>query len=347
MHLQTRSSRAFALASSGALVAGLALLPAGPASAAPQVSEYIGQASSSADSSCTATGSTFVSSGPKMLHHGHAKGGVNLAASWTSGTNTSDITTVSGHYSGSAHVVKKGAAFSTASVTGSGHLNITRALGKSSTCDASVQLLNAVEVISKQPAGWYYVTRNTTKSSLTETIVIPGVGLGTTPPVIFEAYQGGANTVTQRAFVPKGTYLTALISGLEGGDFKILTASSKNGSTVTRGSKTNTMSAVFRNAGSALKGAKGSATHFVKFPATVSCSHHSATLTWSGSASKVASSAFYVNGKKKASVSNPNAGHRVVLSHLGATADNTITAKLSLTGGGTATAKALYVPCHD
>jgi hypothetical protein len=40
-----------------------------------------------------------------------------------------------------------------------------------------------------------------------------------------------------------------------------------------------------------------------------------------------------------------SAGRRVVLRHFGKTADNKITAKLSLKAGGKASASRLYVPC--
>ena len=170
-------------------------------------------------------------------------------------------------------------------------------------------------------------------------------GVSLTKPVIFEAYQGGANSVTQRAFVTSGQYVTLLAAGIEGGDFPILT--SKQGGTVSRGNLKNSMSAQFYNAGSSFGGAKGAGTQFVRFPGSISCSHHSATLTWKPSASKVASGSFLVNGKKKASVSNPKPGKRLVLRHLSKTADTTITANLSLKSGGQATATQTFVPCSD
>lgn len=344
MRTHARFSRGLALASCGALVSGLAFLPAGPASAlGPLTQVYEATGTSSADASCTVTsGSSSVTNGPKDFHHGHAKGSVNLITTWTNGSNSSDVTTVTGRYGGSANLVKKHGAFRGGSVSGSGHVTITRALGSSSTCNVSAQLLNIVELLATQPTGWFYVTRNTTKGSLTETVVAsPTLG----KPALFEVYQGGKSSVTQRAFVKHGQYLIALAAGIEAGDYPIIL--SKNGSGVSRASNKNTLTAFFRNAGSELKAAKGSATQFVKFPGSVSCSHRSASLTWRGGASQVASSAFLVNGKKKASVTNPNAGHRVVLHHLSSTADNKISVKLSLKHGGKQTATDLYVPCHE
>jgi hypothetical protein len=248
---------------------------------------------------------------------------------------------VSGHYGGNTHLVRKNGAFRSASLSGSGQLTISRSLGNASQCHASGQLLNAVEFITKQPTGWYYVTRSTIKNSLTETVVARGTSL--ISPVLFEAYQGGKNTVTQRAFVKRGQYVTALVAGIEGGDFPIL--NTRGGAPVSRASNVNSMSAFFRDAGSALGGTSGSGGQFVSFPASVSCSHHKATLTWKSGASKVAAGSFFVNGKKKASVSNPKPGRSVVLKNLSSTADNKITAKLSLKGGGSSSASRTYVPC--
>lgn len=335
MKTSPRSRHALALASCGALVAGLAALPAGPASALSPTEAYVSQGNSFADSACTVTsGSSDVFNPPTSLVNGRASGAVNLITTWANGSNSADVTSVTGHYAGSTHLVKRHGAFSSVTLSGSGSITITRALGDASTCAVGARVLNAVEFITTQPAGWYYVTRSTVKNSLAETIVAPS--LSSITPVLFEAYQGGRNTVTQRAFVSSGQYVTALVAGIEAGNFPLITGKTSN---------TNTMSAVFRKAGSAFAAATGSGGKFVNFPASVSCSHHKATLTWKSGASKVASGSFLVNGKKRASDSNPRAGRHVVLRHLSSTADNKITANLSLNGGGHASASRLYVPC--
>ncbi len=332
-----RLRNVFALASCTALAAGLAALPAGPASALAPVQAYITQANSNADAGCTVTsGSSDVFGTPKNLVNGRSKGAVNLITTWTNGSNSADVTSVTGHYAGSTHLVKHHGAFSSVTLSGSGSINITRALGSASTCAVGARLLNAIEFTSTQPAGWYYVTRSTVKNALSETVVAKSLSSPITP-VLFESYQGGKNTVTQRAFVPAGPYITALIAGIESGNFPLLNSKAAN---------TNTMSAVFRKSGSALAGTKGSGGQFVSFPASISCSHHTAKLTWKSGASKVAGGSFSVNGSKKASVSNPQAGHHVVLRHLSKTADNKITANLTLKGGGHAKASRLYVPCQ-
>ena len=343
MRSSPRFRRAFALAATGGLAAAVAWIPAGPASAAAPIAVYVVQGSSSADSPCTVTSGSSFATKQKNLQNGRGKGGVNLVTTWadTGTPNPADVTSVTGHYSGNTHLVKRHGAFRSASLTGSGSLRITRALGSSSVCHVSAQLLNAVEFITTQPNGWFYVTRNTTKNSLTETVVAHDTSLD--KPVLFELYQGGKNKVTQRAFVPHGQYVTVLAAGIEGGDFGILPT--RNGGTVQRGSNTNSMSAVFRNAGAALSGARGSALSFVKFPASVSCSGHKATLTWKAGASKVAAASLFVNGSKKAAVSTPQAGQHTVLKHLSATADNKVSVKLTLKSGGHATAASMYVPC--
>jgi hypothetical protein len=342
MHFRARFSRGLAVASCGALLGGLTLVPAGSASAAVPT-EFEVEGSSQAASGCTVTsGTSNVTNGPKVLHHGRAKGAVNLATTWTNGSNSSDITTVTGHYSGNVHMAVHHGAFRSAVLNGSGQVVVSRALGGSSTCNVGATMVDVFAAETQQPkAGWFYVTRKTSKASIAETIIANEVN---SSPVVLEIFQGGASSVTQRGFAKPGTYLTELVSGIQGGTRQILL---KSGGTVSRTSLTNTMSATFYNAGSAFGSAKGSATKFVRFPGSISCSHHSATLTFKSGASKVAGGAFFVNGKKKATVSNPHSGHRVVLRHLGKTADNTIRAQLSLNGGGSASASRAYVPCAE
>ncbi|MGA8247567.1 MAG: hypothetical protein WB797_11735, partial [Nocardioides sp.] len=335
-------SRVFALASCGALITGLAFVSVGPASAAiPSMFEVEGV--SNADSSCTVTaGSPSVINGPKVLHHGRAKGAVNLDTTWTSGTNSSDITTVAGHFSSHIDVTAPHDVLKSATLTGTGTVRVSRALGSSSTCNVSATLASVSQFETHQKkAGWFYVTRDSSKGSVAEVLVSNEV---THEPAVLEIYQGGSSSVTVRGFVQRGTYVNELVAGIQAGATQILL---KNGGSVSRTSLKNVLTESFHNAGSAFAKAKGSGTKFVRFPGSLSCSHHSATLTWKSGASKVATGSFLVNGKKMASVSGPKAGHHVVLRHLGRTADNTISAQLSLKGGGRASATDLFVPCHD
>jgi hypothetical protein len=324
------------------LAAGLAWLPAGPAAAVTIPSQYAVQGSSDADSDCSVTaGSSSATNGPKNLHHGRAKGAVNLATTWTNDLDSSDITSVTGHYGGSTHVVKHNGTFKAATLTGSGQVTVSRALGSSSLCDVSATLLNLVEFQSSQPTGWYYVTRNTSKSSVVELAVLKA---SSQSPVFFELYQGGHNTVTQRAFVGRGSYITALVAGIQGGKVQVAL---KNGGSVSRSGLSNNLSATFHKAGSALGGTKGAGASYVEFPGSVSCGSHRATLRWKPSASHVAAGAFFVNGNKKAADSTPQGGEKIVLKHLSPKADLKITAKLQLEGGGSAVATRSYVPCKD
>ncbi len=110
--------------------------------------------------------------GPKVLHHGHAKGSVNLSTTWTNGSNSSDVTTVTGHYGGYRNLVLHHGALTSAVLHGSGHVTVSRALGSSSTCHVGATLLNFLAFETHQPkAGWFYVTRNTSRISAAETII--------------------------------------------------------------------------------------------------------------------------------------------------------------------------------
>ncbi len=189
--------------------------------------------------------------------------------------------------------------------------------------------------------GWLYVTRDTTEKNAEAVFV--ALHAGTNVTVVLEEYAGGPSHATERGFLTPGSYaipewLLALLAG-PGALFK-------HGG-VERSSLHTRMTGAFYAAGAAYGKAHGAAGAFVRFPGSISCRHHSAKLTWTGKAGHVASGSFSVNGHQSAHVTNPQAGHSVVLRHLSKTADNTISAKLSLDGGGTASAARAYVPCHS
>ena len=229
-------------------------------------------------------------------------------------------------------------------MAGSGNATLTKALGNASQCRTTGFLsVQAQTQFTETKPGWLYVNRNTGASA--ETVFVVG-NPTTMQTVLFELYVGNASKATARGFLSAGTYIVpqwavVLVAGDGGGIFK----SAPGGGTVERTSLASKMTGKFYAAGSAFGGTKGTAGHYVRFPGSVSCSHHSAKLTWTSRAGQVASASFFVNGKKKASVSSPRAGRSVVLRHLSKTADNTITARLSLQGGGKASASRAYVPC--
>jgi hypothetical protein len=347
MPRSNRLRRTFAASASGGLVAALAWLPAGPA-AANVINEFF----ATADGNSTYTGLgvfdcnlTAGTDNPESTHATFSSGSrtrqVNLDQTYTSTANSSDVTTVSGHYGGTLSVSKHHGNLAGFKMSATGHALISRALGNASQCETSAFLaVEAQTEFTEAKPGWLYVSRDTRRS--TETIFV-AVNEADSQPVLFDTYFGGESRATARGFMTPGTYAVpewrvALIVG-QGGALK------SAGGSVQRASLANHMTGRFYVAGSALGGTHGAAGRFVRFPASVSCRHHSAKLTWTGNAGQVASGAFFVNGHRKKSVSNPTSGHSVILRHLDKTADNKITAKLSLKGGGRSSASRVYVPC--
>jgi hypothetical protein len=350
MRPSPRARRIVATAASVSLVAALAWLPSGAAFATVQNTFF-----AVADGNSSYTGAGVFDcpltagvdnpqSAPATFSAGTESRSVNLNQTFTSTANSADATTVVGHYKGSLSVSKSGGDLTGFTMSGSGSATITKALGNASQCRTGAVLgVESQTSFTESKPGWLYVTRDTGKSA--ETLFV-AANQTTMEAVLFEIYFGNASKATARGFLTPGTYiipewLVAMIAG-DGGIAK----SAAGGGTAERSSLGSRMTGKFYAAGSAFSRTKGAAARFVRFPGSISCSHHTAKLTWTGHAGQVAGGSFFVNGKKKATVSSPRAGHSVVLRHLSKTADNTITAKLSLVGGGKASASRVYVPCR-
>jgi hypothetical protein len=341
--------RTLAVTAGGAIVAALAWLPLGSASAGVHNTFSVGGSSQSdytgtvGPNICQVTaGSTSVSTTPITFSSGTRSQSASLSTTFTSTASSADVTSVSGHYRGSLTVATHRGDLAGFTMGGSGSLAITRALGAATQCDTSAVMgVTSMTDFTESRAGWLYVTRDTTKPAETIFIAVDNTHQRV---VVFDEFFGAASRATERGFMSPGLFtipewIVAVTAGNAGGIVL------RSGGTVDRSSLDSQMTGTFYGAGSAYGGVKGSAGRFVRFPAAVSCSHHTATLTWKSGASKVAGGSFFVNGKKKGSVSHPRPGRHVVLRHLGGTADNRISVRISLDGGGRATAARAYVPC--
>jgi hypothetical protein len=345
-----RAARLVAGSATVTLVAALAWLPVGAASASVQNNFFaLADGNSSYTGAgvfdCTLTaGVDNPQSLPATFSSGTKSRSVNLNQTYTSTANSADATTVIGHYKGSLSVSTRHGDLAGFTMSGSGSATITKALGNSSQCRTGAVLgVESQTSFTESKPGWLYVTRDTGMSA--ETLFV-AANQTTMSPVLFEIYFGNASKATARGFLTPGSYvipewLVAMIAGDGGGIAK----NAPGGGTVERSSLGSRMTGTFYAAGSAFGGTKGAAGRFVRFPGSISCAHHTAKLTWTAHAGQVARGSFFVNGKKKASVDSPRAGHSVVLRHLSTTADNTIKARLTLGGGGKASAARAYVPC--
>jgi hypothetical protein len=309
--------RALALTATGGLVAAVAWLPAAPANAAVQAQLLaVGEAGTS--SNCTLTsGDDNPQTQTPVFSHGQKSRSVDLDATFTNTGNSSDVVQMSGHYTGTVSVARKGTN-----------------LGSVSLTDPTAEVLSVFESqFTESQKGWLYVERTTpAKAGVTELIT---QNTDTGAAVAFEIYQGGQSHALSRGYVTPGTFSGIMVVGLTAGDTGVLL----------KRAPTSSLSMVFHKVGSAVAGTTGPGKRYVEFPGAVSCSKHTATLGWKASAGQVDSATFLVNGRQKALDGTPRGGDRIVLRHLSSTDDLKITAKLRLKGGGRATATRSYVPC--
>ena len=327
--------RALAVTASTGLAAGLAWLPAGPASAIvpPDSLELQGNVNfSTSGPACSEVGTE--PSQTTNYTNGHVSSSVSMDTTVTNTDGTTpdpaDHTHVTGTISATGTVKKHNGSMTSATLTGSGHVSVVRAEGNASQCNVTADMSAVSQItFSEAKSGWVYVTRSQGKTVLTEMVI-----QGTSNTGFFELFSGAKSTRTDRVFLKPGDYQAASAFVVSNRSLILL-----------RAAQTTTLSSVFHAAGSALKATAGSGKAFVKFPGSVSCSHHTATLTWTAKAGHVKSGAFFVNGVKKASDGTPRAGEKIVLHRLSPTADAKITAKLALKGGGSAIASRAYVPC--
>ena len=331
----TRSTRVLALSACGALVSALAWLPAGPALALGPTDALQLQGNvnfSTSGPTCTEVGTEPSQTTP--FTNGSAS---DTATMDTTVTNTDavtpdpgDHTHVTGNISATTKLKKHNGSMTSFNLTGTGAVSVNAAEGSASQCNVTAQMTAAsTALFSEAKSGWIYVTRSQAKNMVSEMVIESPSG---TPYI--DIFGGPKSTNTERVFVTPGQYLAVSAFVVSSTPIFFL-----------KSTPSATLGGAFLAAGSALGGAKGNGVKYVKFPGSISCSHHSARLTWSRKAGQVASGSFFVNGQKKASASTPKAGHSVVLRHLSKTADNKITAKLSLKGGGHASASRVYVPC--
>ena len=339
MQTSSRTRRALAAAASGSLAAGLAWLPADPAAAGPgvpTVPQLQATASAGVSSDCAlSSGHPSAGSTIATVKRGTKSRSVDLHASFAATLDSTDTVKASGHYEGSLTVKKNGKHLARTLLTGTGSVSVHSSKGKNSVCDASASVqAGGIVPFSEGSAGWLYVQRSTvSKPGLAQLVVFGNTLSGT--PTVFELYSGGASKASSRGFVKAGDHIAIMEIGLvAGGQSAGLKAAPHS-----------SMSIVFHKRGSALGGAQGAGKSYVELPGSVSCGRHKATLHWRPSASKVASAAIFVNGKKKATASTPLGGQKVVLKHLNARADIKITAKLALKGGARALVSRSYVPC--
>jgi hypothetical protein len=345
MRSTTRFRRVLAASACGGMASALVWLPAGPAAAgvtssleasANASSQFTGTTASTCD---LTSGEDAVTSTQAQFSDGQHARSVSLDATFTDSADPGDVTRATGHFKGSLDVSKRNGDLTSFRLNGSGSAEVVAAKGAASQCatDASLGVQGATAFTEGNP-GWLYVTRKTGPSA---EAAIFAFNRRTKETLIFEEFVGGASRSTSRTFLTADRYsMPELFLGLD------TTSPADRKTLSTRGvSVTARMTGTFFRAGAAFGPTQGAGGTFVRFPGAISCSRHSARLTFTTAAGRLAGAAFSVNGHQVASVDHPKPGRHVVLRHLSKTADTTITARLSLKGGAHTSATRTYVPC--
>ncbi len=325
-----RTRRGLALAGGTTLITALALLPVGPASAAPASGSLVLSATVQAAGTCNATAGP--PDQPTPLANGRATDSIDLSATVSDPADLGDVSTVTGHVASSGAATLSHGSISSFRISSTGQVSVVKDQGSGSSCDARGSISSFLAVtLPVATKGWLYVTRDQGPDQVTHVSVV-GTGGGTP---ITSVFGGPALHATDRVFLSPGTYQGQFDTQFVGGTFSIGKAAS-----------TNAISGRFVRAGGALSGATGSGTPYVALPGATACSAHTATLGWTGKAGQVRSASVLVNGVKRASASSPKAGTSLVLKKLSATQDLKVTEKLLMKDGSRKTATRSYVPCR-
>jgi hypothetical protein len=335
MRRSTSLRRACAATASVGLAAGLAWLPAGPASAVVQTELRLQGVADVDTSTCPLSSGGDQSVTTPVFTHGKRTRSVNFSATFTNTGDSADTVQASGHYRATWAVAKQGRDLHKASVTGSGSVSLDVAKGKNTACGEPSAAAEGGGLLqfTEHHDGWFYVERTT--PAVQGIAASQVVNAATNAPVQFDIFQGGESHAVSRGFSKAGGFNAQIVVGVTAG----------NGGVPLKRAPHSSVSMVFYRSGSALTGTKGAGKSYVAFPGSVSCGAHKATLRWKSKAGHVAAGSFLVNGKKKASDGSPKGGEKIVLRHLRSTADITVTAQLQLENGGSATATRSYVPC--
>jgi hypothetical protein len=260
---------------------------------------------------------------------------VTLDASFAASGDPTDTVNMTGHYSASMSIVKKGGNLSNMTMKGAGSVAIDAAKGSATTCapEALVAGETSPFTFTETSPGWFYVIRHTVAKSGLAAVIVEDANSNA---VVLDVVQGNASDGVLRGFAKPGSFSSVALVGLAAGNVPPI---------IGKATPQSSVALKFLKAGSALAATKGDGKKYVEFPATVACGAHSATLRWKSSANKVDSGSFFVNGAKKATDNTPRGGDKIVLKHLNPKADIKISAKLALKAGGSATASRSYVPC--
>jgi len=278
------------------------------------------------------------------------------ASGSTTATKTGDLTDTTqlgGVVQGTASATQNSEGPRTIDVAATGSVSNLPALGAATACDssASAAMSTTSFVTLTRPTLVDLRTSRRGGFGVLTTVVIASVGGILPSQVIDTSDQDGTSHST--ILLPAGMYTFSMSAGMQRSTQDVIGTPSANFATA--------IHIDFRTPGEAPAGAKGAGTKYVTLPASLDCTGHSATVTYTKQAkpakkppkssgrkkkpATLAKATFYVDGAVVKAAKKPDSGTQTVLSGISATDAVTIEAVVKVHGKGVVELRRTYAPC--
>lgn len=208
-------------------------------------------------------------------------------------------------------------------------------LGSSSACDpeASAQGI-AQALLTVSQGGWLSVNATIPRGGQFGYSLVPATSI----PIPVQVVDYNQGSYTGKVWVDPGAYELLVQAGSQTDvDPATKPPTSMHG--------TVKVTASVKPAGAAKGAASGSGKSYVSLPGAVTCLGGTVAVPFTAKAGGASSATFYVNGKKKATITNPQKGLAAVLKGVPAAADTTVKVVVKPKNGASATATRTYLAC--
>ena len=305
-HRPSTWARALAVTAAGAAAAAFTLVPLS-AQAAASLTGTVGSAATFDEGGATCSGTGGAESTTTFTDNGQSR--TRSSSSDGTITNSGDVTDNTAWQASAKTTVKASQGSDALTFTSVVEASVDAELGTATDCDPEAEAIGQVEaLLAVDAGGWLTVEASLPRSSVLVISLVPVAGGGGLPVVIVNADQG---SYSGKLWVEGGQYvLQVTAQGLADAD----------PGTTTRASMVGTVRATLavQGAGQAKNNAAGPAKAYVALPSSVNCGNGTVAVPFTKKADDASSATFYVNGKKKAKISNPQPGTAVVLKGVGA-----------------------------
>ena len=260
-------------------------------------------------------------------------GALSSVATVEDAGDVADDTTMTAKSSGKVRATEADGSLNTLVLTTALSASVVAAQGLTSDCDSDASAMSGVQTFfTLAEAGWVTLHGAARGGVLQATLIDQTASHGT---VVMSV--GLKTEQTRQFFLPAGTYLALAIF-----DLGVATPSAVGDPTSAVGGGSYSLD--FTPAGGATGPATGTGKKFVRLDAARACGAGSVAGSFTSKASKVVKATFFVNGKKKKTITDPSGGTDVVLRGLADASTAVVTVAIQLTQGK-ATLRRVYVSC--